>query len=210
MLAELQGAQQLETHELLNSRIESGFERSLEWLHANPSLATLAHAGGAPAGARGLSLYSTDTVTFLEHAAELTEEHFGPAAIVVTYSDEADRVRILREFAGQLTVSVFGEEADAAVEGVRELVRLAQEKAGRVLWNQWSTGVSVTYAQQHGGPYPATTAPATTSVGAAAVFRFLRPVAYQGFPDSLLPDGLKEANPLGILRRVDGAVGVTS
>ncbi|WP_258070677.1 aldehyde dehydrogenase (NADP(+)) [Pseudoclavibacter sp. AY1F1] len=209
LLAELQEIQQLETHRLLNARIESGFERSLEWLHGNPKLTTLAHADGTPAGARGLSLYSTDANTFLEHAAELAEEHFGPAAVVVTYNDEVDQVRILREFAGQLTVSVFGEEADTAIESVRELVQLAQEKAGRVLWNQWSTGVSVTYAQQHGGPYPATTAPATTSVGAAAVFRFLRPVAYQGFPEALLPDGLKEANPLGIPRRVDGAVGVT-
>lgn len=206
LLAELQEIQQLETHRLRNSRIETGFERSLEWLQANPNLTTLAHAGGAPAGARGISLYSTDAATFLEHADELTEEHFGPAALVVTYSEEVDRVRVLSEFAGQLAVSIFGEETDASV---RELVQLAEEKAGRVLWSQWSTGVSVTYAQQHGGPYPATTAPATTSVGAAAAFRFLRPVAYQGFPDSLLPDGLKDANPLGIQRRVDGAVVVT-
>ena len=64
--------------------------------------------------------------------------------------------------------------------------------AGRVLWNQWPTGVSVTYAQQHGGPYPATTAPTTTSVGTAAIERFLRPVAYQGFPATLLPLDLRD------------------
>ncbi|MGO2751213.1 MAG: aldehyde dehydrogenase (NADP(+)) [Pseudoclavibacter sp.] len=209
LLAELQEIQQLETHRLLNARIESGFERSLEWLQANPDLTTLAHADATPAGTGGVSLYSTDSATFLEHSAELTEEHFGPAAVVVTYSDEVDRVRILHEFAGQLTVTIFGEETDATEASVRELVQLAEAKAGRVLWNQWSTGVSVTYAQQHGGPYPATTAPATTSVGAAAAFRFLRPVAYQGFPNSLLPDALKDANPLGIPRRVDGAVGIT-
>lgn len=156
LLAELQEIQQLETHRLLNSRIETGFERSLEWLQANPNLTTLAHAGGAPAGARGISLYSTDAATFLEHADELTEEHFGPAALVVTYSEEVDRVRVLSEFAGQLAVSIFGEETDATDAtdaSVRELVQLAEEKAGRVLWSQWSTGVSVTYAQQHGGPY---------------------------------------------------------
>lgn len=209
LLAQLREVQQLETHRLLNARIETGFERSLQWLQGNPNLTPLIHAGGTPAGAHGVSLYSTDAASFLEHAAELTEEHFGPAAVVVTYSDELDRVRILREFAGQLTVSVFGEDADAEAPVVHELVRLAEEKAGRVLWNQWSTGVSVTYAQQHGGPYPATTAPATTSVGAAAAFRFLRPVAYQGFPDALLPDALKDGNPLGIPRRVDGAVSVT-
>ncbi len=76
---------------------------------------------------------------------------------------------------------------------------------GRLLWNQWPTGVSVTHAQQHGGPYPATTAPGTTSVGTAAITRFLRPVAYQGFPESLLPAALQDGNPLGISRRIDGA-----
>jgi len=73
-----------------------------------------------------------------------------------------------------------------------------------VLWNGWPTGVSVTYAQQHGGPYPATTSSTTTSVGTAAVRRFLRPVAYQNLPDSLLPPALQEDNPWGITRRVDG------
>ncbi len=73
-----------------------------------------------------------------------------------------------------------------------------------MLWNGWPTGVSVTYAQQHGGPYPATTAPSTTSVGTAAVRRFTRPVAYQAFPDHQLPPPLREANPWGVRRRVDG------
>lgn len=68
--------------------------------------------------------------------------------------------------------------------------------------------VSVTYAQQHGGPYPATTAASSTSVGTGAISRFLRPVAYQGFPDSLLPAALDESNSLGIPRRIDGALTV--
>jgi NADP-dependent aldehyde dehydrogenase len=78
-------------------------------------------------------------------------------------------------------------------------------KAGRVLWNGWPTGVSVSYAQQHGGPYPATTAPHFTSVGTASIARFLRPVAYQDAPDAVLPPALQEANPWGIPRLVDGA-----
>jgi NADP-dependent aldehyde dehydrogenase len=73
-----------------------------------------------------------------------------------------------------------------------------------VLWNQWPTGVSVIYAQQHGGPYPATTAPWSTSVGSAAIFRFMRPVAFQNFPAPLLPPALRDENPLGLLRLVDG------
>ncbi len=77
-------------------------------------------------------------------------------------------------------------------------------RAGRVLLNGWPTGVTVSYAQQHGGPYPATTAVGTTSVGTAAIGRFLRPVAYQGVPEALLPPALQDANPWGIPRRVDG------
>ena len=79
-------------------------------------------------------------------------------------------------------------------------------RAGRGRWSQWPAGVSVTWAQQHGGPYPATTAVGTTSVGTAAITRFLRPVAYQNLPDALLPAALQDANPLGIPRRVDGVL----
>jgi len=78
------------------------------------------------------------------------------------------------------------------------------EKAGRILWNQWPTGVAVTYAQHHGGPYPASTASSTTSVGTAAIERFLRPVAYQGFPQHLLPTELQDENPLGVPQMING------
>jgi NADP-dependent aldehyde dehydrogenase len=79
-----------------------------------------------------------------------------------------------------------------------------REKVGRLIWNGYPTGVEVGYAMQHGGPYPATTAPLTTSVGMTAIKRFLRPVAFQDVPEMLLPDALKDANPLGIWRLVDG------
>jgi NADP-dependent aldehyde dehydrogenase len=84
------------------------------------------------------------------------------------------------------------------------LLTVLREKSGRVLWNAWPTGVTVSYAQQHGGPYPATTAPGTTSVGTAAIRRFMRPVAYDSFPASQLPPPLRDDNPWGIARRVDG------
>jgi len=87
---------------------------------------------------------------------------------------------------------------------VPALLELLADRCGRVLWNGWPTGVSVTEAMQHGGPYPATTAPLHTSVGTAAVNRFLRPVSYQSMPDRLLPPALREDNPLGIPRRVNG------
>ena len=97
--------------------------------------------------------------------------------------------------------TIVGEDSDAIAP---ELIRLLAKRAGRLLWNQWPTGVSVTYAQQHGGPYPASTTPGTTSVGTAAIERFLRPVAYQGLPQHLLPAALRDDNPLAVPRRVNG------
>jgi NADP-dependent aldehyde dehydrogenase len=91
---------------------------------------------------------------------------------------------------GQLTATVQG-DADADADEIELVARLA-EHAGRVLWNDWPTGVAVTDAQQHGGPYPATTAPLTTSVGTASVARFLRPVAFQSVPSAALPTELRD------------------
>jgi NADP-dependent aldehyde dehydrogenase len=120
--------------------------------------------------------------------------------VVVAYDDESQLPQIAETFEGQLTATIQGTDS-CRVDG---LVEILARKAGRVLWNQWPTGVSVTYAQQHGGPYPATTAASSTSVGTAAIERFLRPVAYQGFPQHLLPEALREENPLGMPRLVDG------
>ena len=90
------------------------------------------------------------------------------------------------------------------IETAGALFDLMREKAGRLLLNGFPTGVEVNYAQVHGGPYPATSAPGTTSVGMTAIRRFIRPVAFQNVPDTLLPDALKNANPLSIWRLVNG------
>jgi NADP-dependent aldehyde dehydrogenase len=87
---------------------------------------------------------------------------------------------------------------------VSRLVAVLTERVGRVLWNGWPTGVSVTYAMQHGGPYPATTSAGHTSVGTTSLRRFLRPVVYQNMPQALLPEVLRDGNPCGVPRRVDG------
>src|SRR5215218_251929 len=86
------------------------------------------------------------------------------------------------------------------------LLDVLTERVGRVVWNGWPTGVSVTYAQHHGGPYPATTSVQTTSVGTAAIDRFLRPVTYQDAPDDVLPPALQDVNPWRLPRRVDGVL----
>jgi NADP-dependent aldehyde dehydrogenase len=135
-----------------------------------------------------------------EHA--LRAEHFGPVTVVVRCRDEEDQADLAASMEGSLTASLFAEPGEDGWAG--RLLTAVTDRAGRVIWDGYPTGVAVTHAMHHGGPYPATTAPAFTSVGTAAIRRFLRPVAYQGLPDLLLPPALQEANPLGIHRHIDG------
>lgn len=185
---------------LLNDRIQSGFTQTLQELSEHSRVSVLAQGPDPLADPPSPTLLLTTAADLLAAPHELETECFGPAAMVVEYDDAEQLVPLARTFEGQLTATVQGEQ-DC---DVTELVEVLAGTAGRVLWNEWPTGVSVTYAQQHGGPYPATTAPGTTSVGTAAIERFLRPVAYQGFPDHLLPESLRESNPLGLPRLVDG------
>ncbi len=138
---------------------------------------------------------------FLANPA-LHEEVFGPFSLVVLCSDEEQLRRAYAAAPGQLTTTFWAESSDR--ELLRSLLPLAEEKAGRILLNGVPTGVEVCHAMQHGGPFPATTDPRFTSVGTGAVRRFLRPVAYQNFPEDLLPEELREDNPRRIWRLVDG------
>jgi len=186
---------------MLSDTIRDGFYGSLDPLAGRDGVDLL--AGSAERGDQPTpTVYGTDVATFLAHPEELLEEHFGPAALLVRYGSDDELLAAARSLNGQLTATVHGEDDDS----VGDLIELLAAKAGRVLWNGWPTGVSVTYAQQHGGPYPATTAPHFTSVGTASIGRFLRPVAYQDAPDAALPPALQDANPLGIPRLVDGTI----
>jgi NADP-dependent aldehyde dehydrogenase len=141
-------------------------------------------------------------VDALYSGSRLLEECFGPVALVAEYDDLADVDRVLGELQGALAASVMTagpDDPDVAV-----LVAGLSRLAGRVAVDQWPTGVAYTWAQQHGGPWPATSAPAATSVGGAALGRFVRPVTFQGVPDSALPPSLQAFNPWGLPRRVDG------
>ena len=131
----------------------------------------------------------------------LLEECFGPMSLLVEYDDPQQLLALADVLPGLLAAGVQGQENDAIVG---DLMPKLVAHAGRVLWNGWPTGVAVTWSMQHGGPFPATTAPATTSVGAAAVDRFVRPVTWQGMPQSVLPPVLRDGNPWGVPRRVDG------
>lgn len=154
---------------------------------------------GAQASAQ---LFKADVQLLLEGDELLQEEVFGPATVVVEAADREELHRALAGLRGQLTATLIGEPAELLEAG--DLLARLEEKVGRVLVNGYPTGVEVCDAMVHGGPYPATSDARGTSVGTLAIDRFLRPVCYQNLPDALLPDALKNANPLGINRLVDG------
>lgn len=157
-----------------------------------------AKAGGHRAGA---ALLET-TAQKLEKDPHLAEEVFGPATLLVRYSDRQELLRIARELDGHLTATVHGTEQD--LRDYADLLAILETKVGRVIINGYPTGVEVTHAMVHGGPYPATSDGRSTSVGTNAIYRFARLVCYQGFPDAALPEELREGNPMGIWRMVNG------
>jgi NADP-dependent aldehyde dehydrogenase len=143
----------------------------------------------------------TDSVSF-RAGPELSEEVFGPFALLISATSVAELEQIARNLDGQLTATVHATPADLA--DARGLLQILERKAGRLIINGFPTGVEVCHSMHHGGPYPATTDVRFTSVGTAALYRFVRPVCYQDFPAALLPDALKDDNPLGIRRTVNG------
>lgn len=196
---------------MLTPALANGFRDSVAALSATPGVtvavgapeATADSAGGVDgagsesgagsedgADAPRPVVLRVDAVDALADPSILAQECFGPATLVVAYTDPAQALRLAHVVTGSLTATVQGAGPDDPLAA--ELVPLLAASAGRVLWNQWPTGVSVTDAQQHGGPFPATTAPTTTSVGTAAAQRFARPVAYQNLPAELLPPELRD------------------
>ena len=157
----------------------------------------------APASLARPSMFDTTAQTFLRHR-ELAEEVFGPSTVVVRCGSSDEVHTVVRSLEGQLTATIHGTPADLAAHAW--LVSTLEQKAGRLIVNGFPTGVEVCASMQHGGPYPATTDSRSTSVGTAAIHRFARPVAYQNFPQASLPLELRDANPRGIWRLVDGTM----
>lgn len=188
---------------LLNEAIAAGLDATVSQTAANPQISVL--TGGEAISGSGQICYS-NTVMRTSAAAiraddRLQVEHFGPVTLFVVCQDGDDLRATVAALEGNLTATVHA-EADE-LESIGGLLHQLREKAGRVIWNGFPTGVAVVPAMQHGGPYPATTAPGTTSVGMNAIYRFMRPIAFQNVPDALLPAALQDANPLGIMRLVD-------
>ncbi|HEV7900110.1 MAG TPA: aldehyde dehydrogenase (NADP(+)) [Planosporangium sp.] len=192
---------------LLNARIHAGYGEVAASLAAVDGVrAVVAPAEVREAGFRAapvlLAVSATDLVA---RADDLLEECFGPAALIIEYGSNEELTTALDALPGSLTATLH---SDPATEGdlVRDLLDRFATRAGRVIFDGWPTGVAVTWAMQHGGPWPATTNALHTSVGATGIRRWLRPVSYQNVPDRFLPEVLRDANPLGIPRRVNGAL----
>ena len=151
--------------------------------------------------ARTMLLETTGSEYFADPSS--VEEIFGPTTLLVHIGGANEMLEAARGLEGHLTATIFGTEQD--LRDYDGLLRILETKAGRVIFNSFPTGVEVCHAMVHGGPYPATSDGRSTSVGSQAIYRFARPVAYQGVPQAFLPPELQDDNPLGILRLCNGA-----
>jgi NADP-dependent aldehyde dehydrogenase len=191
-------------HVMLTPGIFGAYEQGVERLAERDGVKPLARGcvGDGVNQAVG-ALFEVDAETFSRDGV-LSHEVFGSSSLIVRVSDAAQLAGVLEGLEGQLTATLHLDEADA--EATRSLLPILERKAGRILANGWPTGVEVSHAMVHGGPFPATSDPRGTSVGTRAIERFLRPVCYQDIPDTLLPAALKADNPLGVKRAVDGVL----
>lgn len=187
---------------MLTDRIAAAFASGVAGLAGRDDVEVVAGDPTAQrAGAGSPVVLRTTTAAVIADPDALFHECFGPSTLIVEYADVADALAAVRSVGGSLTATVHAEPG----EELAPIVEVLSEVAGRVLFAGWPTGVAVSWAQQHGGPWPSTTS-IHTSVGVSALRRFLRPIAYQDAPDAALPPELRDGNPLGIPRRVDGAL----
>jgi NADP-dependent aldehyde dehydrogenase len=174
---------------MLSGRIFAGYEEAVAEAADHPGVSELASGqpGAGPWGATP-RVFQLPLKEFAADLAVLSRERFGPAGLVITYPSVADLLPVLAALTGNLVGTVHADDGSPAdLDLARHVVAVLEQVAGRIVFNGWPTGVAVVPAQHHGGPWPATTVPAYTSVGTAAIRRWLVPVAYQNFPPELLP-----------------------
>jgi NADP-dependent aldehyde dehydrogenase len=148
-------------------------------------------------------LFEASTEEFLANPL-LQEEIFGPCTLLIHWTGRSEMLAAAEALEGHLTATILGVEADLAAN--QDLVAILERKVGRLLFNGFPTGVEVSHAMVHGGPYPATSDSRFTSVGTQAILRFVRPRCYQSFPAAALPEALRDENPLRLMRLVDGVL----
>jgi len=187
---------------MLTPGIHQAYTESVLRLAKNPKTREVVVGVPTKAPNQGRAgLYLTNAHNFINDGT-LREEMFGATSLVVECQDVTEFIQVAESLDGQLTATLQLDKGDYAHAGL--LIAVLERKAGRILCNGFPTGVEVCHAMVHGGPFPATSDSRTTSVGSAAIDRFLRPVCYQDVPDELLPAALRNENPLSISRLIDG------
>lgn len=197
-----QAAAKVVPQTMLTPGIQAAYAAGVDALSAHAQV----RSGGQGMAATGpcqcqASVFATTAVDFLADEA-LRHEVFGAASLVVECDDWAQVKRVAHSLEGQLTATLHMDDSDLA--NASELLPILEEKVGRLLVNGWPTGVEVSHAMVHGGPFPATSDARSTSVGTAAIHRFLRPVCYQNFPQALLPEALRDNQAPTVPQLLDG------
>ena len=187
---------------MLTSYIREAYQAGVEKMSRTQGVDTLVRGKAEGKGyyAPAYLFQSTGEYFLKDHTLE--EEVFGPSTLAVAVDNRSQLIGIASQLNGHLTATIHATEKD--LQEYADLIRILEQKVGRLIINGYPTGVEVTHAMVHGGPFPATTDSRSTSVGTDAIKRFARPVCYQNFPQALLPDELKDENPLNIWRRVNG------
>lgn len=187
---------------MLTAGIRKAFSEGADKLSDTDGVTMLA-SGNVPSTSTGIGakIFVTSSEV-LASDKDMSKEIFGPSSVLVDVSSKEKMLDVARNLEGHLTATIHGTDND--LQANRELIDILSRKVGRLIINGFPTGVEVCHAIVHGGPYPATTNAQSTSVGTNAIKRFARPICYQDFPDTLLPEALKEENSLGIWRMVDG------
>jgi 2,5-dioxopentanoate dehydrogenase len=184
---------------MLTSGIAEAYMAGVDRLRTEDAVEVVAEGlPGADEGAPPAVL----TQTRIAVAEAAYEEVFGASSVVVRYGSTHELADRLARLDGQLTASVHCTDADASA--VADLLPVLEDRVGRIVFNGWPTGVEVGHAMVHGGPFPATSDGRSTSVGSLAIERFQRPVCYQDVPPGLLPEAIRDENPWGLRRRIDG------
>ena len=190
---------------MLTPGIHAAFDAGVARLAGSGAVTTLARGMACSGPNQAQAAFFTTTADAFLADTELQEEVFGAASLLIRCGDVAAMKAVAEKLEGQLTATVQMDAEDkAAVAG---LIPTLERKTGRILANGWPTGVEVCHAMVHGGPFPATSDARSTSVGTLAIRRFLRPVCYQDIPAELLPEAVRDGNPLRLWRRVDGELG---
>jgi NADP-dependent aldehyde dehydrogenase len=173
---------------LLNSNIVTLHDKNRDEIAQVPGMTLIAQ--NSAGGDTNVSVYTISGKDFLAAGEGAKREVFGPTAVVINCSDPDEMLRVAESFPGTLTSGIHAIENDPM--DLSPLISIMERISGRIVWNQWPTGVAVTWSMHHGGPYPASTNPLFTSVGAKAILRFRRPITYQNFPQRYLAPALKD------------------